>query len=438
VIGRAGIKHSTYCTCLAKSPTYEGLFARAERKEEENLEKSPVRGFGPVITGHFQVAHLYHPNGDTEGESISLKPRKGRRKDIEMKKILTTYLPASLLLAFLTMVLLTCGGGGGGSLGNTAPTVLWTIPDNNAVDVSIGTTITVAFSVDMDSSTVNVTNFTVSDGGGPVAGTIFYSQAFGSDALFTPTDPLEPSTTYTATVTTGVTNKAGNALAQDYTWSFTTGAAPTGFTPEMLEGKAFASINEQPFGDYDDWVIQFDTETFNYWEAQFTSGPDTVVPTVGQGNWSISNGELIVDFPSKATVTLLDITATYFDVQIDDGINPPENVRLYKTNPFVEADVIGHTFDYGIFTEVFNADHTGTQFDISQPPQVSNFTWSIVSGALKQTYETDNHTNIGYRLFNPDPNIVFAFIDENEAFLSVFHSFYTDSCGGACCGCWDY
>ncbi len=358
-----------------------------------------------------------------------------------MRKILNSYILASFLLVSLATFLWTCndgGGGGGSSTDNTAPTVLGTSPDNNAVDVSIGTTIDVAFSEEMDSSTVNVTNFTVADGGGPVAGTVIYTEAFGSNAYFTPTDPLEPSTIYTATVSTGVTNKAGNALAQDYTWSFTTGAAPTGFTPEMLTGKAFTQINEQ--GDnHDDWVIQFDTETFNYWEAQFTSGPDTVVPTVGQGNWSISNGDLIVDFPSNATVTLLDNTATYFDVQIDDGINPPENVRLYKTNPFDEADVIDRTFDYGTFTEVFNADHTGTQFDKSQPPQVnSNFTWSIENGALKQTYEIDNLTDIGYRLFNPDPNIVFVFFDENEAFLDVFHYFYTDLCSDSGAGCWDY
>ena len=34
-----------------------------------------------------------------------------------MRKILNTYLPVSLLLAFLAMVLLTCGGGGEGSSG---------------------------------------------------------------------------------------------------------------------------------------------------------------------------------------------------------------------------------------------------------------------------------------------------------------------------------
>jgi len=39
-----------------------------------------------------------------------------------MRKILGSYLPASLLLAFLTMVLLACGGGGGGDSGTTSST----------------------------------------------------------------------------------------------------------------------------------------------------------------------------------------------------------------------------------------------------------------------------------------------------------------------------
>ena len=38
-----------------------------------------------------------------------------------MRKVLTTYLPASLLLAFLAMILVSCGGGGDGSNSGTTP-----------------------------------------------------------------------------------------------------------------------------------------------------------------------------------------------------------------------------------------------------------------------------------------------------------------------------
>jgi len=45
------------------------------------------------------------------------RDEKGRKEGIVMRKILFTYLPALLLLAFLAMILVACGGdddGGGG------------------------------------------------------------------------------------------------------------------------------------------------------------------------------------------------------------------------------------------------------------------------------------------------------------------------------------
>ena len=48
-----------------------------------------------------------------------------------MRKILFTYLPASLLLAFLAMVLVACGGGGDGSNSGTTPTS--TLPSTKSV-----------------------------------------------------------------------------------------------------------------------------------------------------------------------------------------------------------------------------------------------------------------------------------------------------------------
>src|SRR5260370_14670851 len=48
------------------------------------------------------------------------------------------------------------------------------------------------------------------------------------------------TTIYTGTVTTGVKDLAGNALAGNYVWSFTTGAAPD-TTPPMVSATAPAS-----------------------------------------------------------------------------------------------------------------------------------------------------------------------------------------------------
>ena len=47
----------------------------------------------------------------------------------------------------------------------------------------------------------------------------------GTIATFTPSAPLADNTTYTATLTTAITDVAGNALAADHVWTFTTAVA---------------------------------------------------------------------------------------------------------------------------------------------------------------------------------------------------------------------
>jgi hypothetical protein len=56
-----------------------------------------------------------------------------------------------------------------------------------------------------------------------VSGTVTYAAA-AKKATLNPSDDLLLATSYTATVTTGVTDQAGNAMAADEVWSFTTSA----------------------------------------------------------------------------------------------------------------------------------------------------------------------------------------------------------------------
>ncbi|OGU17265.1 MAG: hypothetical protein A2076_00750 [Geobacteraceae bacterium GWC2_53_11] len=53
----------------------------------------------------------------------------------------------------------------------------------------------------------------------------------GFSLIFTPTDLLEANSQYTATITTGVKDIAGNALPSDYVWSWTTGSSLNMATP---------------------------------------------------------------------------------------------------------------------------------------------------------------------------------------------------------------
>lgn len=103
---------------------------------------------------------------------------------------------------------------------NVLPTVTAVSPANNAIGIPVNSSITATFSEPMKASTINTTNFTVKNPSNvPIAGTVSYA---GNTATFTPESNLVVDSAYTATVTTGVQDLAGNGLAANYTWSFKT------------------------------------------------------------------------------------------------------------------------------------------------------------------------------------------------------------------------
>jgi len=113
----------------------------------------------------------------------------------------------------------------------TRPTVILTAPAGAATGVLTNSSVTATFSEVMDPATISTTTFTLLQGTTPVPGTVDYS---GLTAVFTPTSELSVGTAYSATITTGATDLAGNTLASDYVWSFTTGAAPDVINPTVI------------------------------------------------------------------------------------------------------------------------------------------------------------------------------------------------------------
>ncbi|MCU1270463.1 MAG: hypothetical protein JWN74_1757, partial [Acidobacteriaceae bacterium] len=113
---------------------------------------------------------------------------------------------------------------------NPAPTVLSASPPNVSVGVCSNSVVTATFSEAMNAASVNSSTFTVSPG---VTGTITHD---ASDTIFTftPSSPLAISTIYTATITTGVRDLFGNALAGDFVWRFTTAANGCNPPPTVL------------------------------------------------------------------------------------------------------------------------------------------------------------------------------------------------------------
>lgn len=97
-----------------------------------------------------------------------------------------------------------------------------TSPTNNATGIARNGAITVSFTKEMNPSTINASTFLVKQGSTAVAGTVSYT---GTTATFTPITDLSPGLVYTATLTTGVKDLAGIALASNKVWSFTTGGS---------------------------------------------------------------------------------------------------------------------------------------------------------------------------------------------------------------------
>jgi uncharacterized membrane protein/protocatechuate 3,4-dioxygenase beta subunit len=103
-----------------------------------------------------------------------------------------------------------------------ALSVLSTSPANGAQGIPVNTVVNATFSAPVDDSTINTDTFYISDTSGTsVPGTIVFD--YTSDtATFTPSAPLLVNTTYTATLTTQISDIDGNSLGENYSWSFTT------------------------------------------------------------------------------------------------------------------------------------------------------------------------------------------------------------------------
>lgn len=110
------------------------------------------------------------------------------------------------------------------------PTVLSTDPANNAVGVALAKLVTATFSEPMDATTITTFTFAVRQGSTAVAGAVTYT---GSIATFTPASALSTNKIYSVTITTGAKDMAGNALAANFTSSFTTGDAADTAAPQV-------------------------------------------------------------------------------------------------------------------------------------------------------------------------------------------------------------
>lgn len=101
----------------------------------------------------------------------------------------------------------------------TPPAVVSLSPADGSIHVSVLTTVTVTFSEPLAAASISSGSFVLEGGSNPVSGSLRLNE---QTVTFTPDSPLGFVTPYTARVTTALTDTAGNALASERSWTFTT------------------------------------------------------------------------------------------------------------------------------------------------------------------------------------------------------------------------
>ena len=164
-----------------------------------------------------------------------------------------TFTPTSILDASSVYTATITTGAKSASGASLAANMVWsfttvglpeagvTDPLNNAIGVSQSKVVAVTFSGAMDPLTITSSTFMLKQGTTAVAGAVAYS---GTTATFAPTSALAANTVYTATVTTGVKNIAGDAIAANKVWSFTTVVLPEVSSTDPLNSAVGVAQNK--------------------------------------------------------------------------------------------------------------------------------------------------------------------------------------------------
>ncbi len=253
-----------------------------------------------------------------------------------MKRSIARYVYALVILMFTGFFISGCGGDG--STGHwdgedtAPPTVTTTVPVSDATAVAIGNSLTATFSEAMDPLTITDLSFTLTDGVTPVTGAVTYS---GVTAVFNPLADLAFNTTYTATITTVAEDLAGNPLASDHVWSFTTGAAPD------------------------------------------TTAPTVTLTVPADGATAVALGNNLTATFSEAMDPL---TITNLSFTLTNGVNPVTGAVTYSGvtavfNPLADL----------AFNTTYIATITTVAADLAGNPLASDYVWSFTTGAVPDT-----------------------------------------------------
>ena len=187
----------------------------------------------------------------------------------------------------------------------TPPTVTSTVPSDGAVNVPINNALSATFSEAINPLTITAATFTLKQGATAVAGTVTYA---GVTATFTPTSALAPNLPFTATITTGVQDLSGNALAENYVWTLITGATPNLTPPTVSSTIPLGSAINVPIGNalsatFSEALNPLTVNTATFVVYQGSTAVSGTVTYAGVTATFTPTGTLAPNLPFTATIT---------------------------------------------------------------------------------------------------------------------------------------
>ena len=125
------------------------------------------------------------------------------------------------VLIGLIVALTSCGGGGGDNPA-IPPIPLQIVeisPSGNALGVPLDQTVSVRFSAEIDPTSVSAATIGITMAGMQIPASVSVT---GNIVTLTPSNPFSLRSKYSVNASTGVKDKAGNGMAADNNWTFTT------------------------------------------------------------------------------------------------------------------------------------------------------------------------------------------------------------------------
>jgi hypothetical protein len=246
----------------------------------------------------------------------------------------------------------------------TPPTISSTNPTTEATGVTVTSpSISITFSELVDSLTVTSNTFTLKNTAtntnisGTISTTTNTQDGKTSIATFIPSQNLAYSTRYTATITTGIEDLAGNPIASDYSWSFSTQSetSPPPPPPPSSDVDTFGIKKLYPTKTGgEEWYMNMQNPTG---DPRFN--PKDTITTNPDGSWKMRSTQVRMNVYTSTGYDQSKI-ATYNQQQLESKgyMQAPNDWKNVEMTGYVKVNAFNTDDDYAWYNR--GGRHTDT------------------------------------------------------------------------------